>query len=50
MLNDDSRKVDFKKASDKDAILKEIQGNLDRLVSKGGRVNVEYKAALSLAT
>jgi len=43
VLNDASRKIDMKKAAEKDAIIKEIQDNMDRFVATGGRVNIQYK-------
>lgn len=43
VLNDASRKVDMKKAAEKDAILRDIQDNMDRFVANGGPVKTEYK-------
>jgi Ser-tRNA(Ala) deacylase AlaX len=43
VLADDSRKLDPK---EKDAVLTDIQANMDRLVASGGCVNIQYKNGL----
>mmetsp|Transcript_110512 Transcript_110512/g.219733 ORF Transcript_110512/g.219733 Transcript_110512/m.219733 type:complete len:339 (-) Transcript_110512:196-1212(-) len=43
VLNDESRRIDPKKAGDKEAIIADIQANIDRLVTEGGKVGVEYQ-------
>jgi len=44
VLNEDSRKIDMKKAGDKDEIIKQLQAAMERLVNTGGAVQIEYKA------
>lgn len=43
VLNDQSRRIDPKKPAEKEAIVNEIQSNIDRLVKAGGAVKVEWK-------
>lgn len=40
ILNEKSRKIDPKKAGDKESVIQAIQSNIDRLVSAGGSVTV----------
>eukprot|EP00927_Polykrikos_kofoidii_P063316 TRINITY_DN58120_c0_g1_i1.p1 TRINITY_DN58120_c0_g1~~TRINITY_DN58120_c0_g1_i1.p1 ORF type:complete len:382 (+),score=63.50 TRINITY_DN58120_c0_g1_i1:82-1146(+) len=43
LLNDNSKKIDMKKAQEKDALVGQIQAQMDRLTSAGGPVLVEFK-------
>lgn len=42
LLHEASRKIDPKKAGDKEAIVRDIQDNLNRLLAAGGAVTVRY--------
>merc|ERR1712232_1253726 len=44
VLNDDSRKIDTKKAGDKEKLIEQLQGAIDGLVGAGGAVLVQYKS------
>lgn len=42
ILNEKSRKIDMKKAGDKESVIQALQSNIDRLVSAGGSVTVRH--------
>mmetsp|Transcript_61 Transcript_61/g.76 ORF Transcript_61/g.76 Transcript_61/m.76 type:complete len:330 (-) Transcript_61:10-999(-) len=43
ILNEESRKIDPKKAGDKEQIVADIQSNINRLLSERGAVSIDYK-------
>jgi Ser-tRNA(Ala) deacylase AlaX len=46
LLPDGCRKIDAKKPGDKEAVMRDIQDNIDRLVEQGGAVSAELKAGV----
>jgi len=46
VLSDVSRKIDAKKAGDKESMIKQLQEAIDKLVNAGGAVSTEYKGGV----